>query len=435
MKIIIYFLILCCFMVPIVTVIRLCRTKNGIEVDHIFLFSCGFIFYWIIPIALGNTHYFRFYEGSYQLWESIFNNISDNTWVAYFLSCLVFYISFIAGDLLSRRIWKVTINKKYQFNKRLLNLFLIIGIALGLFYAYPMSQYFFIGYRKSTQIPALGGLVCATILLLSLAIIYSAKVYEEFNSQLTFGKTIFNHFVLFYLLFAILLLSMGGRVIVISSMLMPIVFYSVYFKPIRVRYVIAVFSLIIIFSYFILLFRASQLDDLINFTPYYNLRSIFYHLFSENFNVSFSLIDFLNKYDFPALRFPIGLVSGLVTLIPLIILPAKTNFIVRWHEYSILSPQGGMNSFVSLLISFGFIGSMVFLFLLSFGLGRLKKNRILPYSAIYIMVCGWLGALFFRDLEQTLIKEILQFSILEPVFITMICFKISERFQYKKKKV
>lgn len=430
MQIIIYFLILCCFLVPFVTVIRLCRTKNGIEVDHIFLFSCGFLFYWIIPIALGNTHYYKFYEGSYPLWESIFNNVPDNTWVAYFLSCLLFYITFIAGDLLSRRVWKVTINKTYPFNKRLLNLFLIIGIALGLFYAYPMSQYFFIGYNESTQIPALGGLVSATLLLLSLAFIYSAKVYEEFNSQLTFGQTIFNHFFLCYLLFAIILLSMGGRVIVISSILMPMVFYSVYFKPIRVRYIIVVLFSIIIFSHFILLFRNSQLNGLL----YFDLGSIFYYLISENFNVSFSLIDFLNKYDFPTLRFPINLVSGLVTLIPLIFLPTKAEFIVTWHEYTILSPHGGMNSFVSLLISFGIIGSMVFLFLLSFGLGMLKKKRILPYSAIYILVCGWLGASFFRTLEQTLIKQILQFSILEPVVITIICFKVSEWLQNKKRK-
>jgi hypothetical protein len=293
-----------------------------------------------------------------------------------------------------------------------------------------MSQYFFIGYNESTQIPALGGLVSATLLLLSLAFIYSAKVYEEFNSQLTFGQTIFNHFFLCYLLFAIILLSMGGRVIVISSILMPMVFYSVYFKPIRVRYIIVVLFSIIILSHFILLFRNSQLNGLL----YFDLGSIFYYLISENFNVSFSLIDFLNKYDFPTLRFPINLVSGLVTLIPLIFLPTKAEFIVTWHDYTILSPHGGMNSFVSLLISFGIIGSMVFLFLLSFGLGMLKKKRILPYSAIYILVCGWLGASFFRTLEQTLIKQILQFSILEPVVITIICFKVSEWLQNKKRK-
>lgn len=434
MKIIIYFLQACCFILPIVTIIRRWRSNNGIEVDHIFLFSCGFIFYWIMPITLGNTHYFKVYESSYPLWISIFNNIRDNTWVAYFLCCLLFYISFIAGDLFSRHICKDNLKKQYSFNKKMLNIFLIISIALAIFFAHPMYQYLFIGYKKSTQIPALGSFTAATILLLSLAFIYSAKVYEDSQSQLTFGKTIFNHFFVCYLFFAILLVSMGGRMIVISSLLMLILFYSVYFNRLRALYVIGSFFLIVIVSHFILLFREASLKELVNLEQYYNVNGLLVLLFSENYNVSFSLLDFLNKYDFPLLRFPIGLLSELITLIPSILLPTKSSFILRPDNYSVLSPAGGMNAFVSLLICFGIMGTVVFLFLLSFGLGWLKKNATLPYLAIYIMASGWLGAFFFRDFQQTMIKEILEFSILVPLFITIICFKVSKMFPVKKRK-
>ncbi len=433
MKIIIYFLQACCFILPVVTVIRLCRSNNGIEVDHVFLFSCGFIFYWIIPITLGNTHYFKVYESSYPLWISIFDNIQDNTWVAYFLCCLLFYISFIAGDLFNRYICKDNIKKQYSFNKKMLNMFLIINIALAIFFAYPMYQYLFIGYKKSTQIPALGSFTAATIMLLSLAFIYSAKAYEEDRAQLTFRKAIFNHFFVCYLFFAILLVSMGGRIIIISSLLMLTLFYSVYFKPVRPIYLIMFFCLLVILSHFILLFRSGySLGRQLNPEEYYILKVPSF-LLSENYNVSFSLLDFLNKYDFPLLRFPIALLSELITLIPSILLPTKNSFILRPDNCSVLSPAGGMNAFVSLLRHFGIIGSMVFLFLLSLGLAWLKRNPILPYSAIYIMASGWLGCFFFRDLQQTMIKEILEFSILQPLFITMICFKMNQMFSMKKR--
>ena len=55
----------------------------------------------------------------------------------------------------------------------------------------------------------------------------------------------------------------------------------------------------------------------------------------------------------------------------------------------------------------------------------------MPFSAIYIMVCGWLAAFFFRDLHQTLIKEILEFSFLVPVVVVFLCVKMSKMFSPK----
>src|SRR3989338_6895839 len=186
-----YFLLGCGLVLPVVTVIRLCRKDDGIEIDNIFLFSCGFIFYFILPIVLGRMGYFPMYSG-YGAWKSTFDSISDSTWIAYFISCIVWYISFIVGDIFGRKFRKNVSMAPHYSDVRVLNVFLVVGIITAIFLGAPLRQYFFGGYGQSTQFPALGSFTAAAILLLRLAFLYSAQVYEE--RSLHFWKTILNRF-------------------------------------------------------------------------------------------------------------------------------------------------------------------------------------------------------------------------------------------------
>jgi len=79
-----------------------------------------------------------------------------------------------------------------------------------------------------------------------------------------------------------------------------------------------------------------------------------------------------------------------------------------------------MHAFVSLMVDFGMIGSMVFLFCVSWLLRRMKQEPLVPYGAMYSLTSGWLALLFFRDVQQTLIKAILEFSILVPLVIVLV---------------
>ena len=126
-----YFLLGCGLVLPVVTVIRLCRKDDGIEIDHIFLFSCGFIFYFILPIVLGRMGYFPMYSG-YGAWKSTFDSISDSTWIAYFISCIVWYISFIVGDIVGRKFRKNVSVAPHHADERVLNIFLVVGIIAAI---------------------------------------------------------------------------------------------------------------------------------------------------------------------------------------------------------------------------------------------------------------------------------------------------------------
>ncbi len=411
------------FILPIVTLARRLRKKEGIEVDHIFLFSCGFIFYLILPIVLAGTKPFVLYSG-YPKWKLLFDAIPDSTWTVYFVACLLLYTSFLAGDFFSGKFYKKKILRKYHFDKKLVYVFLTIAISLAIFSGYPMRSYFFAGYSISTQIPMLGSFTAAAILLLSVAFMYSGKVREEFRVSMPFWKTILNPCFIAYFIVATLLFSMGGRMIFISSLLMLMVFYSVYFKRLRLSYLILLFLLIIYLAHFIVIFREGYVRT---FLTRLDIKSIAIYLFPENFSVSFSLLDFLSKYSIPILRFPTNLLSGLVSIIPSFVFPTKASFIISRDDlgYAVQSPFGGMNAFVTLMVNFGIIGSMMFLSFISFFLRKWKDNPSIPYSAMYILTSGWLALMFFRDTEQTLTKEILQFAILTPLVIATVSSKLN----------
>src|SRR4029077_19095403 len=79
----------------------------------------------------------------------------------------------------------------------------------------------------------------------------------------------------------------------------------------------------------------------------------------------------------------------------------------------------GVNSFFSFMVNFGALGTMVFLFLFSFGMGFLKSRRgSILARAMYCMISGWLLISFFRNpFEVSLVKDIFQMSIVVPAFV------------------
>jgi len=422
------FLLFCNFVIPIIIIAQRIISRRGVEFDHIFLFSCGFVFYWILPIAVGGLNY---YIGGTNnpmmiIWYDIFHRLTDYQLIAYLLYTLVFYSSFIIGDLSSTKIAKHPLRKTYSFDSKLLDIPLLIAIIMCGCFAYPLRDYFFTGYKIMQMHPGIGQFTAAAILLLSFAFMYVKTTQEESRTSLTFFKLIFNKAFIAYLIFAIILVSLGGRLVFVSSILMICVLYSVYFKPINILYVVAIFFTIIIVSHIIVMFRIPSPTGMFVHDKYY-LEKILLYLLSDNMSVSFSLIHFLNNYTLPVLQFPTILFSRLITIIPSFIFPAKTAFIVPYGNlgYEIFSPLGGLNSFVSFVIHFGTVGTAIFMFCISFFLGWLKTKLIQPYQTMYIMICGWLAISFFRYLDVTIIKLIFQFSILIPFLMTIILVKIS----------
>ena len=416
-----WLLLSCNFVIPITIIARRIISRHGVEFDHVFMFSCGFIFYWILPIALGKLNYASGpNHPNMAIWYDIFNNLTYQKLIIYMACTLAYYVSFVIGDLLSSKVVKCPLSKSYAFDKRLLNIPLLFGVIIAIYHAYPLADAFFTGYRISPMFVQTGPLTAVTVYLLCIALLFVPDIQKtNSGNSVKVLRALFNKASIIFIIMVMLLVSLGGRSVFVASILIILAFYTCYFKRLKVWNVIMIFCAIIIVSHIIVMFRMSQP---LFVADTYGIRVILPFLLSDNLFISFSLIDVLNKYTFPALQFPAPLLSHLVGLMPSFIFPGKSALFIGYATlgYKILVPQGACNSFVSLMINFGIVGTGIFLFCVSFFLGWLKRKLIQPYQTMYVLTCGWIAIAFFRTFESATMKLIFEFSILIPFLITII---------------
>ena len=59
MNTLIFILMVLNIAVPLWVIQRFCVTRNGVEFNHILMFSLGFLFYWMVPIVVGMNRLFE----------------------------------------------------------------------------------------------------------------------------------------------------------------------------------------------------------------------------------------------------------------------------------------------------------------------------------------------------------------------------------------
>ena len=154
----------------------------------------------------------------------------------------------------------------------------------------------------------------------------------------------------------------------------------------------------------------------------YSIDRMFTQLISDPYNISYSLFDYLSKYEIPYVNLPSSLLSNIIGLIPSYIFPSKSKYYIDYQAlgYEFVIEEGTTSTFISLLINFGLVGAIIFLFCISYFMCWMRKQNEQPYITIYVMTCGWIGFQFFRVFETTMIKHILQSSILVPIIIAFL---------------
>ena len=205
--------------VPIWIVFRTCVNKSGVQFNHLLLFSFGYLFYWILPIAVGLTRLFDT-EIVMRLWYSVFDRIPPGVLAAYLLVSLSCYLSFAGGSALGAR-WFQRSSPDYRrvfFYPGLLNIVLALGLLLAAAYAYLLRGELFQGYSvwmsetaETDTTNLRSTFVAVSVFLLSLAFVYTMRRDEQTRFTLPFGKLIRNYFFVSYFIIAILVLSLGGR--------------------------------------------------------------------------------------------------------------------------------------------------------------------------------------------------------------------------------
>lgn len=412
-------LLLCNTLVPLAFVIKQCASRRGLEINHIFLFSFGYLIYWISPIALGAAQLFGAEqgEGGIGLWYRLYDQIPQATVALYLGMTLAVYLAFCAGTVACQR-WRPGIETRTQrffFDRRLLNVYLGFGVFLAAVYALTLRGQFFKGYTAeeafTTDYGTRGTFTAISVFLLSLAILYTFKRQER-NPEMTFRAAISHRFFLAYFVVGFLVLSLGGRLYFLSALIMLLVYRSVHFRPISYR---VFFSVLLVGL--ALLGVVGTLRMGVGVTSF----GVLISLVSEPLFNSFSLLQYLNDGKFDLIRFPIFLMGDFVNLVPTVLLPGKAALILNPTDYgyTVFSPLGALNSFFSFMINFGFFGTAAVMALIGFFLQQLRsRSRNVLTKTIYVMVSGWLLTSFFRDpFSISLVKSIFQFSILLPALI------------------
>lgn len=373
------------FLLPTIYACRRSTDRGRIRIDHVTLFSLGFIFYWVTPIACG---FVLRAEDMPTTWADLF----DTRWTGPYLAAVIaVYAAFIAGDQCGIRAFRNRHVRQKRLSPPILAFF--SGGAFLVFLAEIAAHRveLFAPYTTDVSGQMARGNVTAWVVLLG------SVLFLRLSSSARFTVLI-----LPFAAGALFLVWIGSRLYVASFVLMFGAFRSLYVRPFSKRQVVfaGLFVVALFGTVGALRVKSSITDAGVN-------------VLLEPVLTSISLVYFL-RYDHLAwLAAPKYLVSDFCNLIPSAIFPGKASLI---EAPDFFSPLGALHSFVSFNFNFGLIGTAAFMFLLPVGLRWIKARDGSPlYRTMYVMLSGWLAFTFFRDpFSVSIVKTMVQHSILLP---------------------
>jgi hypothetical protein len=376
------------FLVPAIYACVCSMDRGRIKIDHVFLFSLGFIFYWVTPIAAG------FLLGADDMpvtWAALF----DIRWTGPYLAAIIaIYVAFVAGDRFG--IWAFR-NRPVQCKRlspQILALFSGVGFIVFLAEIAVHRVALFAPYTTDLSGQMARGNVTAWVVLLGSVVFLRISSYPRFTMLfLPFAAG------------ALFLVLVGGRLYVASFVLMFGAYRSLYVRSFSKKQVaLAGLFVVALFGTVGALRVNSSITD------------VGFYVLLEPVLTGISLVYFLRYEHMAWLAVPKYLASDFTNLIPSAIFPAKASLI---KAPVFFSPLGALHSFVSFNFNFGLIGTAAFMFLLPMGMRWIKVRDSSPlYRTMYVMLSGWLAFTFFRDpFSVSIVKTMVQLSILLPVCI------------------
>jgi len=399
---------------PTLCIIGFCHNKRGFIIDHVFILSTGFIFYWILPLF---TYYFGFFNES---GDSLSQQYLADTYgvtyyilgfsiqVKYLIITSGIYISFIIGHILSIRM-KFKYYRIVPFSLKPLQYLAFISLAFLILLAISYHEYLFKGYTR--EIFSLkGNFITLNVISLTLLMMYFTLLDKNSNFKNIFQ----NHIFYFYLISTILLASLGNRTWIICGILSFFIIYTNYYKRIPITYLGLGLVLLIVALATTAQYRTGNFRSI----PTDRIISLGVH---DTFVLHNGLKDYLSNNDIDLLNTPIVLVSKLFKLIPTLIMPNKAELYYTYEEIGVnfRAVQAAWHSFASLMAHFGAVGSMLLSFILPFIMNYLKNSIYLKAS--YIVITAHFAAPLFRDFDDFAIKIVLQICILMPFIYLLIC--------------
>ncbi|EMJ96561.1 hypothetical protein [Leptospira alstonii] len=394
-------------------IVRVNIKKFRLIVDHSFLLILGFIYYWYLPFIPYEMEDINNVILSLDVVE-LYEHVSLEAKICYLVTSSLLIVSFILGEIIFKKKthqWNF-LKKEFNFSKVSMDLFfygLVIFGTISLKYMLPVL---FRGYSAVSEWPLQRGwfisVNVALIVLFCINASFEMEHMEKSGWKQKLSKFFLNKYLIVSLLFGFLMYSTGNRGYLTLSIISILLVLQRIFKSFKLT---AVMLCIIILAIANAVWGHIRAQNPITFYK------IVQSLFMEPGYVGMTLVSHLTENELQLFQFPTPLLSNLVGIIPSIIFPDKFKYIHAANEVgnSIRSFQGTTHNYVELIVNFGLIGAMMFMFFLSLSLNFLKRNK--SFSGVYIAICSFLPFFFFRDLPNTLIKYILEFTIILSVLL------------------
>lgn len=364
-------------------------------VNHNFLFLFGFLFYIVFPLVL--------IEGvGVQSFSMIPQLESNKVLMIIIFSILTLFFWFLGQKY---RIRYFNFYRKLESDKTTFtSVWLVFSLSIFIF-LYGLSGF---GIRTEgyTNVDfKYSGFLSGFAYLFMVLLIFS---WKSSSLKIAVGT--------FYILACILLLLVGSRLYVLSSLLALVVFYSSFsFKRIRLRYLF-VLALLLMLLLVIGVVRSGGVEKL-------SISSMLFVLGAEPFFTWWSVSLF--PFDIVEIMLPEihGLLSLLINVIPSFIFPDKANYIVSQSVLGGYSaPVGASNVIVSSLIFFGLPIWCLLIFICSNFIYFLRRyaNEFILARSLYAIVCSFLPFFFFREIYQIQFKLVLTYVLIVPLFLFVV---------------
>jgi len=384
-----------------------------------FFFSLGFSYYWLLPHTLGYLMQSAVPEELEIVFEQFFT-IPDAAGFLFILAALIFYILFWMGYSKGKRRQRRIVQFRSRNSASAVRFWSVAagcGVVLAIVTAIPIREYFFIGYDPSLfenyqdgvvqdALPR-GTFIASTSILFALSFM-RAVVKNGHRGDLRL--LLLDPFMLAYYLFAVLALSMGGRLYFVTNVVTVILFLTMWFH-VRVR----LRGLLVLG---IVCAGGASLWGVLRAGGEFSVLNMLLNVAQEPLLTSISAFSFLNSGKVPIINFPVFLASDFINLLPSSIFPWKIDFLLdpREHGYNYSMPLGGLHVFVSLMVNFGLIGTAGAFYAIGRLLGRYEHVRYAQAAVVYCLVAAGLTFTFNRDpFSVSVVKNIFENAFLIPI--------------------
>ncbi len=374
-------------------------------IDHKILFLFGYIFYLFTPWVVGNLGSFAGYPGM-DLFHGFYKRIPPSQLFSYILITISWLPAFYLGHFTFKVIkpYKKKLEifaSDFLTNNMRYIAFFLIGVLIMFTYLGRNSL------TTSYHLYDAGsrGKISTLLILFDFFLIYQLLSKQKLSVALAVGTACT----------ALLLLLMGGRMYVMQTFIVILVY--------KTSFAVNRWKLYQIFLVLMACYIVGSFVGVARMNTSFDLNKAQYSLLAEPVFTWFSTSTFLINNKIPLFNFPSNFLTSFLNLVPNTVVNFK-QFVISTQSmgFYYVNPLGADSVWSTLIINFGSIGSFFFIYLTGFLLNFLRHltedNHFA--AAYYISVCGVLPFQIFRDGFFILNKQLFFNFLLFPLILFFI---------------